>query len=386
MKIRPHKWTHHHTARTLHMSVFGTSLLVMVLILVELLSVIKSGSAQVVTDTDNTSLTAQVGDINEGPASGGGCCFIFPGNPTEPPFVPGSGLKVPTLTIQVDQKNISGTTTIKDGDTTITVPILNTRRPLFFGSTNILNAKLEFYLQSTPALYGTARADAEGKWEWRMPRELPNGNYTLLVTATDPAIPQITVTKSFLFIVGAVSPPPPSGPIPGPVTPAPKPGYFYMEIKVLDDFKTVGPGNRTAVSVKIKPLSPLSTPQHITISFIVENDELEAIKTGEESVDVPTEGIEFVKSFYTNNNTREGEYRIIGTFEINNTIISGQDKFTVQKLAPAPLTVGRSYFMIALILMLLLLICLLLILVEYRRIRKLNEEIRQLSPSPYFIS
>lgn len=66
------------------------------------------------------------------------------------------------------------------------VPRVHNRRPIFSGTTNMVNATMQVVIGPTDSLIATFSANTNGYWEWKPPVGLSSGTQVFTVTAIDP--------------------------------------------------------------------------------------------------------------------------------------------------------------------------------------------------------
>lgn len=81
------------------------------------------------------------------------------------------------------------------------IPETTSRQPIFSGTTNIPNGRIDILLNSMLAISAQTSANGNGYWNWQVPVILPIDTHTLFVTVTDPNDATRTSTAILTFKV-----------------------------------------------------------------------------------------------------------------------------------------------------------------------------------------
>jgi hypothetical protein len=79
------------------------------------------------------------------------------------------------------------------------IPKTDARKPTITGTTNIPSAQVDFLINDSVVVSSRVFANTNGYWSFRVPTNLSYGTHTIFVTASDPANPSVTVSKSLTF-------------------------------------------------------------------------------------------------------------------------------------------------------------------------------------------
>ncbi len=345
-----------------------------------------AAKADTVTSTRNVQITAQVGDVNDGPVSSTG---------TE-----GYAQEYPKPILQLPQPgNTASLLIVGDTPEVEQIPgqdpvyIFRNSLPRFSGTTNITGAILIFEIRSITSRYSIFQPENPSRWLWTTPEENPDGDYELLAKSYNPISPELFATSKIKFrIITKDTKVPQDQNIPKTETDKPintddttkdstpqteqSPILFLTKIK--QGSKIINPGQAVFVNVQIisaKNQGVWKQPFTYTI-FNKQNQKIAEIK---EVVNITSKS-NFTKLLQTAPNIKPGDYTLVVTTEFSGNKTTSADTFTVQG-KPVLLLGTHSIDMTAIYLSLFLLglVFLLIGYFEFRQVGKISKLIHQLT-------
>jgi hypothetical protein len=331
MKIKPYKWTHHHTMRLYHISrllTFSASSLVVMFGM--LLAIVNVRASDIILD-NNADVSATVPAISLGPTvfentdGSGGYAGTYPTSPVKD----SDSVIKPEVFIDIPY-NVPRRTEIKNGKQSIVFKF-DSQFLEVKGYTNIPEA-IVFIEVSTPiGIRSATFADAEGKWNYKFSGPILPGSYVLTATAQSQSIEQMTATTSLNFEIvlpEGVNPVAPTLLKPG-IKPVRAGNLFDVLVRVPEQFKVIAPGNDLVVNVKLINFGSVGYPVDVTVQYTLEDDTGKIVLQRSETVAVATQ-LSMIKTFRTTPDLSQGTYKIIIKVPSENIIAESSDTFQLK--------------------------------------------------------
>ncbi len=376
--FRPRTWTHHHTNRLLHASLFATFAFLSAFVGIGLLATwghIKADQAPQVPLSVATSATVpEISESSSTPAAGG---LVWPGFPTTTPVSAAPrAIRQGTVTLYAEPGISQEKKVRNDKKELVSVFVFSVNQPIFYGETNIPNATLFLNVFGGPSAFrSTFIAGSDGKWMWKSPEALKPGSYAIRVTASDPLgeFKPAEATLAFVIPPGAVLPPPvipvkPSGEV------------FDVFVQVSPHSKVVYPGQEVVVATQLTGFGTPDKAEKVSVNFVVVNPSGDQVLSTVEVVEVRGTGI-FLKSFYPHPDGPAGPYRVIVRVHKQGELASSYDTFEVKGRGIVPVGAGTLVDVTLLFQILLVLFLLFTIIAyfEYNKVSVLSRYIRKVS-------
>lgn len=372
-------WTHHHDHKLMH-SAFG--LLAVIIASVCWLGTVGlwyTSQADTVESTVTSTITAQVGNINEGPSSGAGFQGPFEDKPEE------------TKAKIQPQITAIGETTVIEKNSNNELVYVFTNQPLkFSGTTNIADAVILIKILNSTPIHSSTTSLLSGHWSWVNITSLPDGTYSAVFQAYSKSTPTIFAETRLIFKQQTVQPLKPliTPPTEIQITPSPsqnivapsKPSMLdlFLLVTIPPQTKKIQPGQ--PVSLHVDFLSSTSN-QLITwpLTFTTRNEKMEIVSQNTDTISIPT-GSGFDKLLYTAPNIPEGEYSIEVSTSLRDQLITSSDTFRIEGKKQVAFSAGYiDLNTIYISLFLLGLVFLILAYLEHRQFENVSRIIKQIS-------
>lgn len=399
MKLKPEKWTHHHTHRLFHISMGLCFGFISIVLVGGMLSALFNVSAD-----DNTpksgvlNVSALVEGVNPGPITSG----TIGGSKPAP-------TANPTITIFAVPQ---GYVPVESG-----AYIFSSNSPIFSGYTSVPNGLVFITVKGQKDLNSTVFAGQDGKWYWKSPEALPEGKYSVTVAVFDsydltrsgsafarfniklPAVEAPSNTNSNAqtnqsdkpINSGNTSNPgspsipnepelPPTEPQEPPLESGANP-IFGTFVKVLQDYKKISTNNKVVVAVSLVSNSEKQINDQ-KIDFKVTSPKGKVILQTSDVVSFSKHS-DYLKTFFIAPATPAGEYTVLVTSTYKGISSTSSDTFIVNESPAAVGEVSENNeqvvqqwpVLVWVLLFLLLFMFIILTIMAYYQVRHHNREL-----------
>lgn len=344
-----------------------------------------AAKADTVTSTRNVQITAQVGDVNDGPVVSTG-----PENYTQE--LPKPITETPEPQNSASLLTVGDTPEVEQTPGQDPIYIFRNPFPKFYGNTNITGAILILEIHSNTSHYFVFQPENPSHWSWTTPEEIANGDHELLIKAYNPISPELfAISKvKFKIINGNIkipqAPESPKTAIETPNktddtiknTPQTEQGPVIFLAKVKEGSKIINPGQAVFVNVQIISAKNQGVWKQ-PFTYAIFNKQNQKIAEIKDVVSI-TNKSHFTKLLQTAPNIKPGDYTLVVTTEFSGNKTTSADTFTVQG-KPILLLGTHSIDMTAIYLSLFLLglVFLLIGYFEFRQVEKISKLIHQLT-------
>lgn len=379
MKVKPHKWTHHHTHRLYHASMFLGFFMVLCVVVSGQLMVWLNANADTLPESRVVALSATVGSITPEPPVVSDS-RTYPPLPVDFPPLDLEPAKDILLTIEPATLSAKQITIVRNGQE-LKLWSFPTQFPAFKGTSSIYNTVVLIEAKSQNYIVrGTAYPNNKGEWSWTPPQALAQGDWEISAYVSDPLNPTRFSGTSLLFRVSLEKDVIPIVRTPAPVTIVPSgTGPKSVLVKVPDFYLKVNPGSPVVVEVRLNNFGSPKKPNPVNVEYVIRdslgNDIIDSVdtisSTGQDS---------YLKTFNTAVNLPGGAY-------IVSVIITGSDKITYSssdffeinsKLQPV--LASTNFPTPTQALMLIFFVFIVLAYFELHKIADLTHKIRKLHP------
>jgi hypothetical protein len=341
MQLVPQNWTHNHIQRLYHISMLAIFVFIVAATSYGIFACLFYASAGELTQQGAVNVTAIVPGIEPGPAviqppAGGGSTVAYnaPAVESQKPATEQNqtNLQLPQVIVSVPDD--VPTTPVKETDgRVVSLPSYSTQNPTFQGTTSIKNAIVFLEIHSTQIIRATTYADSQGNWSWIAKEAINPGQHELFVTAQDPENLENTAKSNFDFFVEptATARPMLANKDQSLITsPALKDGtLFDVLVMIPAQFKVVAPGDDLVANIKLINFGASGNPVDVSVQYIIENSQGEAILQSSQTVAVATQ-LSILKTFNTHQSLPEGQYKLTVRVPSKDVIATASDVFEVK--------------------------------------------------------
>lgn len=380
MQARPHQWTHHHTHRLFHLSVFLSFVAIICSVIAgQLLVWVQTNAAEEIV-----SISAIVGGINDNPSR-----QISSGSATSKDFP----VSVPPrpLTDNLNNKNgllISADTApfgaeyIADTNHPRPYWLVRTRYPEFRGRTNIPNTTVFIEIHSPIVVTASTRSDSSGNWSWVTPVPLSEGIHTATFAVSNLDNPETFSGLTIDFVIDLSENVDKEAPSPfnsvfieggGPDI------LFDVQVRILDQFKIIDQGDEVAARIRLINFGSAGSPVDVTIHYLVTDQEGNILLHSTETVAVATR-LSMLKTFQTVSNFPPGRYSIIVNVPSTIVTATATDIFEVRSPVFPVAATSSNFPSPEVLLVILLIVFIIFAYIELHQIAGLSQEIAKLQP------
>lgn len=376
MHVRPKVWSHHHVQRLYHLSMLAAFIFIVAVIIFGFFAVLWQAEALTLSVQNDEAVSATVPGITTATSTPennpvvlvGGGGHDFP--TTTPPN--------PYVTVKPTQGVLQPEPVKLANQEPLTIYIIGTSQPTFFGQTNVPGALIFVEVFSRGYIRGGVVADSQGNWQWQVPVKLEAGEHTVTVTAKDPGSRKSLASASLVFFVE----PSPNAPIQV-VNPQPKPAGSYafnLFLQILPKYQSVYPGQETRAGVEIINFGEKGHPARAILQFSVTDPSGKLILNSSEAVNV-TDDTKIIKPFFLNPLADTGKYTLSVSLSKGSTTAYASGSFEVKPLLQAKLSAlsGTNFPLVDQILLVLLFFFSMVVYFEYNKVAALSRFIKRVN-------
>lgn len=373
MQARPHQWTHHHTHRLFHLSVFLSFVAIICSVIAgQLLVWVQTNADEIV------AISANVAGINDNPSS-----QIITGTKLPDDF-PNVEPKRPLKDHLNNSKGIfvtaematAGAIYKTDGKNSKPYWLIDSQYPAFKGLTSVPNTTVYIEIRSPLKVLASIRSDDSGAWSWISPIPLAEGSYyaTFAVNNLDnpPTFSGVTIDFVIALSEGAKTP----------LNPLFTDGggqnvIVDVQVRVLEQFKVIDQGDEVAARVRLVNLGKADNPVDVIVHYFIADEANNIILHTSETVAVETR-LSLLKTFQTVNNFPPGRYSVIVSVPSSTVIATATDIFEVKAPVTPIAATSKQFPSPGMLLVILLIVFIIFAYIELHQIAGLSQEIAKL--------
>lgn len=336
MRFKPKVWTDHHTHRLFHltqMMAFGFICIVIVYGIFFAFGQVQAGErveqSQVGVSATVPAVSADPAVVEYPSAGGGGLVVMAPLPGTPEKKLP--ALKVPKIIITPPVGTPYEDVRINKSTLT-SLPAFFTQNPRFEGITSIKNGIIFFEIHSAQIIRATTYTDDQGKWSWTSDEPVSPGVHTLFVTVQDQKVPGVAESGQFDFFIkqGALAKSVLSLPQHLTIVDLGNGGnLFDVLVKIPEQFKYLPPGDDMIATIKLINFGSAGHPVDVGVQYTIEDSGGKVVYQTSETLAVATQ-ISIVKTFHTNQEFKEGIYKLTVRVPSKDIIATSADTFAIK--------------------------------------------------------
>ncbi len=377
MQVRPHQWTHHHTHRLFHLSVFLSFVAIICSVIAgQLLVWVQTNADEVV------SLSAVVAGINDNPptevTTGSSASPDFPSVIPQRPLADHlNNSKGVFVTVDMAAADAVYKT---DGKTSKPYWLINTQYPRFIGLTSVPNTTVYIEIRSPLEVTATVRSDDSGAWSWVSPVPLSVGKHTATFAVSNldnpPTFSGLTI--DFVIDLSDGEETDPTVPFDPVIINGGGPDILFdVQVRILEQFKVIDQGHEVAARVRLINFGSAGSPVDVTVHYLITDENDKVISHTTETVAVATR-LSMLKTFQTVSNFPPGRYSLIVNVPSTTITATATDIFEVRS-SVVPIAATSSKFPSPEVLLVILLIVFVVFAyIELHQIAGLSQEIAKL--------
>lgn len=340
IKLKPDKWTKHHTHRVLHVSGLLASLAIVISsawVFGSKIADIRAGDV-----SQATGVGVHVAEISEGPTTvantnAGGFSPNYSGNDNSESSLPPSqpGIQAPTATVtaaSTSTQTVAKQTSKINGVNQV-LYVINTQYPEFSGHTNIPNALIHLDIHSSYTITSNVYANSSGDWTWKSVTPVSPGNHTIIITASDESQSQVSAKISMYFLVKLDSNAVVALPTTNNTVEKGNGGtLFDVIVAIPQQFKTVNSKGEIVAKVKFVNFGSSGHPVDVESQYTIRNSKGEVVMQSSQTVAVATQ-LSIIKTFYPNPNMAAGTYTLTVSVPSQDLVATASDTFELKSAA-----------------------------------------------------
>lgn len=378
MQARPHQWTHHHTHRLFHLSVFLSFVAIICSVIAgQLIVWVQTNAAEEVV-----SISAVVGGINDSPAtqisSGSSASPEFPNTVPQRPLADNLNNKNGLL-ISSDTGPL-GAEYVTDANHPRPYWLIKTQYPKFIGSTVVPNTTVYIEIHSPIVVTASTRSDDNGNWSWVTPVPLSEGSHTATFAVSNldnpPTFSGLTI--DFVIDLSDGVDQDSAGPFNSIFVEGGGPDILFdVQVRILEQFKVIDQGDEVAARVRLINFGSAGSPVDVVVHYLVTDEDNNILLHTTETVAVATR-LSMLKTFQTVSNFPPGRYSLIVNVPSKTVTVTATDIFEVRSSTFPVAATSSKFPSPEVLLVILLIVFIIFAYIELHQIAGLSQEIAKL--------